>query len=144
MIHHYSIHFIHAEAVCCRRWKLKKTIGSEDVTSSSSKVTIFNLWKWKKQRSPSCLGRHKLNIDEKIFRSTLTLPIIKCKEQVKELERELIDFQENSENLEKELEKSLELADTANRDLRTKCNRLTLDLDMCRVGIFFFFFRGEQ
>lgn len=56
------------------------------------------------------------------------------RERVDELEKELIDFQDNSSQLEKELEKSLEQADRANRDLRTKCNRLTLDLDMCRVS----------
>lgn len=60
------------------------------------------------------------------------------RDRVEELEKELIDFQENSSQLEKELEKSLELADRANRDLRTKCNRLTLDLDMCRVSTFNF------
>lgn len=64
---------------------------------------------------------------------------LQYRERVEELEKELVDFQENSSQLERELEKSLELADRANRDLRTKCNRLTLDLDMCRVCIYFFF-----
>ncbi|KAK6624162.1 hypothetical protein RUM44_011020 [Polyplax serrata] len=54
------------------------------------------------------------------------------KVKVDELEKELIEFQDSSSQLEKELEKSLEHADKTNRDLKTKCNRLTLDLDTCR------------
>lgn len=56
-------------------------------------------------------------------------------EKVDELEQELKDFQENSSQLEKELEISLENTETANRELKKKCNRLTLELDSCRVSI---------
>ena len=63
---------------------------------------------------------------------------LQLKIKVDELEKELIEFQDSSSQLEKELEKSLEHADKTNRDLKTKCNRLTLDLDSCRVFITFF------
>lgn len=59
------------------------------------------------------------------------------KSKVDELERELVEFQDSSSQLEKELEKSLEHADKTNRDLKTKCNKLTLDLDSYRVSLNF-------
>ena len=52
-----------------------------------------------------------------------------------QVERELEEFQENSHQLEKELETQLEQADKTIRELRTRNNRLHLDSDMLKVDL---------
>lgn len=49
-----------------------------------------------------------------------------------DVERELEEFQENSQMLEKELENSLEQAEKLNRDLRQRNSRLSAEVDQLR------------
>lgn len=51
------------------------------------------------------------------------------------MERELEEFQENSHQLEKELETQLEQADKTIRELRTRNNRLQLDSETLKVDL---------
>jgi len=55
-------------------------------------------------------------------------------EKAQEIENEYEEFRESSSTLEKELEKSLEQSEQSFREMRTKCNRLTFDLDNFRVS----------
>lgn len=52
-----------------------------------------------------------------------------------DVERELEEFQENSQMLEKELETSLEQAEKANRDLRQRNTRLATEVEQLRTRL---------
>ncbi|KAE8739503.1 hypothetical protein FOCC_FOCC015000 [Frankliniella occidentalis] len=56
-------------------------------------------------------------------------PDLYWKNRAEELERELEDFREQSHDLEKELEASLEQAEKRARDFRVHCNKLQLEND---------------
>lgn len=51
-----------------------------------------------------------------------------------ETERDFEEFQQNSHMLEKELELSLEQAEKANRDLKTRNNHLVLENETLKVS----------
>lgn len=52
-----------------------------------------------------------------------------------DVERELEEFQENSQMLEKELETSLEQAEKANRELRQRNTRLATEVEQLRTRL---------
>lgn len=59
------------------------------------------------------------------------------KEQIRELEDELADFQASSKELERELEKELEHSEKQHRDLVTKNEALKYEVDEWKVCLMF-------
>ncbi|KAK3928574.1 Nuclear distribution protein nudE-like 1-A [Frankliniella fusca] len=62
-------------------------------------------------------------------------PDLYWKNRAEELERELEDFREQSHDLEKELEASLEQAEKRARDYRVHCNKLQLENDTLKTKL---------
>lgn len=58
-----------------------------------------------------------------------------CSHRKEDLERELEEFQENSQLLEKELEASLEQAEKTNRELRQRNTRLATEVEQLRTRL---------
>lgn len=77
---------------------------------------------------------------EKVFYNTeytwyilVTNNLLICRKE--DVERELEEFQENSQMLEKELETSLEQAEKANRELRQRNTRLATEVEQLRTRL---------